>query len=273
MSHRLKKILGGSILALLAVYVVGCSKSGTSPAGTAKFQINMIDGPGTFSAVNIVIDSIQAHIASSDSTSGWVTLNSAAGTYDLLQLVNGNSAMVANTSVPAGRYSQIRLFLGSGSNIVVAGASFPLVIPSGLQSGLKLNVDASVQSGTTYSMTLDFNVNSSIVVTGNPLNGQYILKPVIRVIVGPSNGVIDGSVLPHSALPTITAFNSSDTVTTVADTSGDFKVTHLSTGSYDVDIVPSDTTLNDTTLTNVNVTAGQTTNVGTIILSTKNRAR
>ncbi len=270
MTNNFLRVLGAMMLVVL---IQGCSKSPSSSGSSGTLQISLIDSPGTFGAVNIVIDSVQAHLSSSDSTGGWVTLRSTAGSYDLLQLVNGNSAMIANASLPAGQYSQIRLYIGSGSSVVVGGASFPLTIPSGMQSGLKLNVDATIQSGSTYSMTLDFNVNSSIIISGNPFNAQYILKPVIRVIVGQPSGEIAGKVLPTIALPTITASSSSDTVTTVADTSGNFKVTHLSSGSYDLQIVPSDTTLNDTTISNVSVTDGQVTNLDTISLSLKDRVR
>ncbi len=261
-----KVISIGSFL-LLTVLIAGCSKSSPmSSGGSGTFQINMIDSPGAFDAVNIVVDSVQAHIATSDSTSGWLTLNSTAGTYDLLQLVNGVNAVIGKAAVPAGQYSQIRLFIGSGSNVFVAGTAYPLTIPSGMQSGLKLNMNATIQSGMTYILTLDFNVNQSIVITGNPVNQQFILKPVIRVITTPSTGAIAGIVSPATSRPTIMAYNSSDTVTTAADTAGTFKVSYLSAGTYSLQITPADTTLNDTTVTNVNVTAGQTTNVGTITL-------
>jgi Domain of unknown function (DUF4382) len=266
----MKIILLIGSLSFLAVLVAGCSKSSpTSPGGSGTFQVNMIDSPGAFDAVNIVVDSVQAHITSSDTASGWVTLNSTGGTYDLLQLVNGASAVIGKAAVPAGTYSQLRLFIGSGSDVVVGGSSYPLTIPSGMQSGLKLNVDATIQSDITYVLTLDFNVNQSIVVTGNPLGGQFILKPVIRVVSTPSNGAIAGIVLPDSSRPSITAFNSSDTVSTVADTSGKFTVGYLPSGSYTLSIVPADTALNDTTISNVSVTNGQTTNVGTITLSNR----
>lgn len=258
-------------LAFLAVLVTGCSKSSspTSAAGSGTFQVNMIDSPGSFDAVNIVVDSVQAHIATSDSTSGWVTLNSTPASYNLLQLTNGVNAVIGKATVPAGRYSQVRLFIGSGSNVVVAGTSYPLTIPSGTQSGLKLNVDATIQSNITYLLTLDFNASQSIVVTGNPLGGNFLLKPVIHVITTASNGAISGTVLPDSARPTVTAFSSSDTVSTIADTTGNFTIGYLSSGTYSLQIVPADTAFNDTTITNISVTDGQTTKVGTITLSNK----
>ncbi len=257
-------------LAFLAVLVTGCSKSSpTSSAGSGTFQVNMIDSPGNFDAVNIVVDSVQAHIASSDTTSGWVTLNSTPATYNLLQLTNGVNAVIGKATVPAGQYSQVRLFIGSGSNVVVAGSSFPLTIPSGTQSGLKLNVNSTIQSNITYVLTLDFNASQSIVVTGNPAGGNFLLKPVIHVITTASNGAITGTVLPDSSRPTVTAFNSADTVSTIADSTGKFTIGYLASGSYSLQVVPSDTAFADTTITGISVTDGQTNNIGTITLSNK----
>ncbi len=266
-----RKVVIISTLAFLAILVTGCSRSSspTSAAGSGTFQVNMIDSPGSFDAVNIVVDSVQAHIATSDSTSGWVTLNSTPSTYNLLQLTNGVNAVIGKASVPAGRYSQVRLFIGSGSNVVVAGTSYPLTIPSGMQSGLKLNVNTTIQSNITYVLTLDFNASQSIVLAGNIISGNFILKPVIHVITTSSNGAISGTVLPDSARPTVTAFGSSDTVSTIADTTGNFTIGYLSSGTYSLQIVPSDTAFNDTTISNISVTDGQTTKVGTIMLSSK----
>lgn len=265
----LKKILLITSLALFAVLISACSKSSPTSSSSGTLQINLIDSPGTFDAVNIVVDSVQAHIATSDSTSGWVTVNNTPGTYNLLQLTNGVNAVIGKAAVPAGRYSQVRLFIGSGSNVVVAGASRALTIPSSVQSGLKLNVDATIQSDMTYVLTLDFNVNQSIAVTGNSASGGFLLNPVIRVITTPSSGAITGTVLPGIARPSITAFGSSDTVSTVADTSGNFTIGYLASGTYSLQIVPSDTAYNDTTISNVSVMNGETAKLATITLSNK----
>lgn len=265
----LKKSYTVILVFAAAAFVAGCSSSPTSSSGNGTFQINLVDSPGPFSAVNIVVDSVQAHVVTIDSTSEWVTLNSTQKTYNLLGLVNGVNAVMAKAVVPAGKYSQIRLFLGSGSNVVVGSTSYPLTIPSGMRSGLKLNVDATIQSQITYVLTLDFNVNRSIISLGHLAAGNYILDPVIRVITTASNGAISGTVLPTIAKPSITAFGPADTVTTVADSSGNFVVGYLSSGTYTLQVVPSDTTFNDTTLVNKTVYAGSTTKTGTITLSSK----
>ncbi|MDP2886300.1 MAG: DUF4382 domain-containing protein, partial [Ignavibacteria bacterium] len=144
-----------SLTLTLVLALGGCSKSATTApqSSTGTLQVNMIDSPSGYDQVNIAIDSVQAHISTSDSTSGWTTLNRTPATYNLLTLVNGANAVIGSAVLPVGQYSQIRLYIGSGSNIVVNGATKSLVTPSGSQSGVKLNVNTTIQPDITYILT------------------------------------------------------------------------------------------------------------------------
>ncbi len=260
-----------SILLGISIFFFGCSNSDnpSSPTGnTAVMKVMMIDSPAAFSQVNIVIDSVQAHISTSDSTSGWYTLNNVSATYDLLTLVNGANVVIGEDTLPAGNYSQIRLFIGGGSNIVLDGQAYPLTTPSGSQSGVKLNVDATLQAGTTYELTIDFDANQSIVITGAPIP-KYILKPVIRTAATATTGIISGIVSPDTVSASVWAIVGTDSSSTSTDASGGFKLYYLAPDTYQVYISPKDTTYRDTTIADVTVTASNTTNLGTIILTQK----
>ena len=56
---------------------------------------------------------------------------------------------------------------------------YPLIVPSGQQSGLKLIHPFRIITGATTSLFLDFNAEKSVLKTGN---GQYKLKPTIAVL-------------------------------------------------------------------------------------------
>jgi len=258
-------------LAISLVIYYGCAQKNNpvSPSSTTSgmLKVMMIDSPGNYSEVNIVVDSVQAHISTSDSTSGWYTLNNIPATYDLLKLVNGANAVIGEDTLPSGNYSQIRLYLGSGSNIVVDGNTIPLTTPSGQQSGIKLNVNATVEPGIAYLLILDFDASRSIVQAGK--SGKYLLKPVIRVATTATTGIISGLVSPDSVSAEVWAITGNDSVSTSTDTSGGFKLQYLSPNSYSVAIAPKDTAYKDTTITNVSVTASNTTNIGTVILTHK----
>lgn len=110
---------------------------------------------------------------------GWEVLSHEARTYDLLALRNGVFAILGVGDVPAGHYTQIRLKIGVGSDVVVGGVSHPLVIPSGMQSGLKLVGGFRVPAGGEKDLTLDFDGARSVVPEPD---GTYRLRPTIRVI-------------------------------------------------------------------------------------------
>ncbi len=265
--NHMKTLLTHLAIGTLVV-LFGCSKSETvaPQSGTGTLRVIMVDSPAAFDEVNIVVDSVRAHISSDDTTGGWFTLNRTPATYDLLTLVNGANAVLGNAVLPVGQYSQIRLYIGSGSNVVVDGVPKPLEIPSGSQSGLKLNVDATILPDVVYILTLDFDAGRSIVITGNPNNHRYLLKPVIRAFANGTTGSIAGTVSPASTRPTVWAMGI-DTVSTVADTAtGGFVIRYLSPAVYSVSIVPGDTLYRDTTITGVPVVAAATTNLGIIVL-------
>ena len=269
----MKKLFILFIISIFSLVIYnGCSQKDNpvEPAtATGMLKVQMIDSPADYSEVNIVVDSVQAHISTSDSMSGWFTLNNKPATYDLLKLVNGANAVIGEDTLQAGHYSQIRLFIGSGSNVVVNGQTFSLTTPSGSQSGVKLNVDANVQSGIAYILTLDFDANRSIVSAGSVLSTKYILKPVIRVVATATTGIISGSVLPDSVSASVWAIAGADSISTSTDVNGGFKLQYLTPNTYKVFIAPHDNLYNDTTIANVNVTASNTTNIGTIILTHK----
>jgi Domain of unknown function (DUF4382) len=248
------------------------NNSSTTSGNTGILKIMMIDSPANYSQVNIVVDSVQAHISTSDSTGGWYTLNNVPATYDLLTLVNGANAVIGQDTLPAGNYSQIRLYIGSGSNVVLDGQNSPVALttPSGSQSGVKLNVDATIQAGFTYNLTIDFDAARSIVKTGSPTNPKYILKPVIKTAATATSGNISGIVSPDTVTASVWAIIGTDSSSTSTDTTGGFKLFYLTPGTYDVVIAPIDTAdYRDTTITNVSVTALTTTDLGTIILTHK----
>lgn len=256
------------VLAVALGFFIGCSEKATEPTTetTGTFVLRMIDAPGDYDAVNIVVDSVQIHAAAwGDSALGWVTLDKTPKTYDLLKLVNGASEVIGSADLAPGHYSQLRLFIGAGSNVVVDGVTHTLFIPSGAASGLKLNINAVVEAGIRYEWYLDFDAARSIDERPN----NYILQPVIRVQLLALTGTISGTVLPGAARPTIWAVNATDTVTTVADTTGAFKLMLVPPGTYSVHIVPADAqAYRDTLLTSKTVVAGQNLPLGTIQLAT-----
>jgi len=258
-------------LSMLSFFVlIGCSDQTTNvdpvdPNGRLKMYL--IDSPAALDSVIICVTRVEVHKAGNDSTSGWFVINDLTRYFDLLQLTNGASAILGDTSLPAGQYTQIRLFIGDGSYVIDQGIKHFLEVPSGSQSGLKLIHQFTIESNKLYELLLDFNVEKSIIITGN---GQYKLKPTIKVTPVVISGSISGQVLPLDAQPTIWTVYGTDTISTYTDLQGHFKLMGLLQGLYDVNIIPLDTMVyRDTVITGVQVIANQETDIGTVTLQPK----
>src|SRR5215510_6816201 len=122
-----------AIAVLCLIGALGCGKSTpTSTSGMGWVHLSLSDASGPFDAVNLVVRQVSIH-RGDDETGGWeVVKNDTAATFDLLQLRNGVFATLGIAPVPAGHYTQIRLKLDPGSNVVVGGVPHPLTVPSGL---------------------------------------------------------------------------------------------------------------------------------------------
>ena len=252
----------------LVLAISGCSKSTTSP-GFGTISLKMTDAPGDYQEVNLAIIQVSAHLegggaeADSDSTSGWHVLQAEPVNVDLLTLRNGVFTTLALAEVPAGHYTQIRLKLGAGSNVIIDGVTHPLTVPSGLQSGYKLVGSFDVPAGGALNLALDFDAARSIVLTGS---GTYILKPTVRVLPVSTAGSITGHVVPETASTTVYAIQAPDTIGSALTSNGDFTVSVLPAGTYSLAFHPA-ADYRVTTLANVTVTSGATTNVGSVSLT------
>jgi len=228
--------------------------------------VRMTDAPATVQAVNLVVTEVSARVAEGqpDSLSGWQVLSTGSKTYNLMNLQNGIFATIAQARIATGTYTQIRLKLGAGSTITVDGTTYPLTVPSGLQSGLKLNGSFPVTTGGNTDVVLDFDASRSIVQTGA---GQYLLKPVVRLMSSSAAGAIRGTVQPSSVSTSVFATQGADTLATaLTNTSGAFTMSVLNPGTYAVRFHPA-SGYRDTTVANVLVGAGQTAVVDTMVLT------
>lgn len=264
------KLLITTILLLPILLWTGCSDESTSVEPVdqnGRLKMYLVDSPSTLDSVVICVTRVEVHKSGSDSTSGWFVINNSTRYFDLLLLTNGASAILGDTSLSAGKYTQIRLIIGNGSYVIDSGVRHDLEIPSGSQTGLKLTHQFTIEDGKLYELILDFNVDKSIIITGN---GKYKLKPTIRVMPMIVSGSITGQVLPLDAQPTIWTVYGTDTITTFTDLQGFFKLMALYQGNYDVNIVPVDTMVyRDTIITGVQVIANQETDIGLVTLQPK----
>lgn len=268
----MKRILMVAMAATLATGILmmaGCSDDSTSPVndGPGMIKLNMIDAPGDYQQVNVHIVRVEVHRSDDGDTNdsgGWETISEDTMMVDLLTLTGGNALVLADTLLDAGHYTQIRLILGDMNTVMVDSVLHDLEVPSSSKTGIKLIHGFDIAPDALYQATLDWDADKSVHQTGN---GQYKMKPTIRVVVDQISGGLEGVVMPVEARAMIWTVAGADTVTAWADTlTGAFGFPMLEQGSYDLNIEETAGAYRDTVLTGVGVTAGQVTDVGTVTL-------
>jgi hypothetical protein len=251
----------------LLVGAVGCSDSTSpdaEPGGVGRLKLNLVDAPGDFDQVNLVVVGVRVHRAGDDSLAGWHDVGVDTFTVDLLTLTDGQGVVIADTLLPAGDYTQVRLLLGDGCHVVADGDTHPLEVPSGGTSGLKLNHPFTLAPGTLHEATLDFDAHRSIHVTGN---GRWMMKPVIRIVVDAISGGLRGVVSPAAARAAVWAVADGDSALAFADTlTGAFAFPMLLAGTYEVTFTAAEGSYADSTVAGVEVAAGAWTDLGTVEL-------
>lgn len=243
--------------------------NGNSNSTRGTLQVYLTDAPGNYEAVWIDIQEVRIHRSENeeieDDDDGWITISEEPKKVNLLDLTNGKLEVLGETDLDEGMYSQIRLILGDDNEVVKNGVTHSLDTPSAQQSGLKLNVNAEIEGGQVYTLLLDFDASRSIIEAGN--SGKFLLKPVIRAVAFTETGAIEGSIEPAESLPWVYAIAGTDTVAgTRADAEGEFRLVGLLSGSYNVAINPSEEGYSDEIISDVDVTAPDTTDLGVINL-------
>lgn len=242
--------------------IMGCDTA-TEPGTTGSFVLYLADAPGEFDQVNIAVESVEVHQAEE----GWRTINSEPDTYDLLQLTNGVTAVLGEATLDAGLYTQIRLMIGEGSNVVLDGQTYDLAIPSGIQTGLTLVQSFEIEPDFTYELLLDFDAHRSVHQLG--ATNEFVLQPAYRLQPIATSGSIAGSVVPVEARAVVTVYENEDVVTTTYadEETGEFKVIHLPEGDYTLHFEAREEGYGEYTKDNVTVNVGETTQLDVVDLN------
>lgn len=271
----MKNLRRFGILILSAFVFYACSDDDDSPGldnqdKEARVSVKLVDAPGDYDAVYVDVEDVRIKYSGEveGNVDGEISLDDVEDeVYNLLELTGGVSATLADDDeVPVGEISQIRLVLGSDNSVVVDGQTYPLQTPSAQQSGLKVQINQNLEAGETYAFTLDFDVEKSIVEKGN---GEYLLKPVIRgsldIETGAISGTVIGLVAGTQTLITATHQETQEEISTYTDAESKFVLKGLPEGTYTITLeVASELGLEPIVLTDIEVEAGSTTNIGEI---------
>lgn len=158
------------LFAIPVLFLISCKKESS---GT-NLQVKLTDAPAAYDEVNVDIQEVNIKM---DDDTGWISLPTTSGIYNLLDYQNGLDTLIAQTFVTGSTVKEIRLVLGTDNTIVIGGESQPLTIPSGSESGLKIKMNKTLKEGVDY-LSLDFDAGLSV---SEELSG-YKLRPVIKIL-------------------------------------------------------------------------------------------
>lgn len=197
-----------SVLALTVLTAVGllsvsgCDALSPDGSGMGTVRVLLTDAPFPFdlvSAANVTIVRVDlvgqqaAEDTTGEARDGVYTVTSETLDFNLLELRDGVTALLGEIEIPAGTYSQARLIVQDASVDLIDGRTFKMKIPSGAQTGIKVALPGfEVTEGSVSELTLDFMVDKSFVVQGNPATPAgikgFLFKPVIKPLGLPASG-------------------------------------------------------------------------------------
>ncbi len=177
MIKTIKKFAAVTTFTALVIFI-SCSKDSSNNTGNSTLQIRLTDAPTALDEVNVDIKEVNVKFSDdTSSTNGWVKLPTTAGIYNLLGLQNGVDTLIASSPLPKGEVKEIRLVLGPNNSVKDNGTVYPLTIPSGSTSGLKIKISKKLNA-SLETLLIDFDAALSIKKEGT---GDYKLRPVLKI--------------------------------------------------------------------------------------------
>ena len=179
----------------IAVLAGGCGAAKTSanqpPTGFGQFAVRMVDAPpdktSDVAEIWVSITEVTAHA----SPGGWTTIVTKDPPLPVNLLALQDSALdLGFANLPVGTVTQIRLYVSSeeGANYIVRLSDLtkhvPLKVPSGVQSGIKINGPWEIVECNQTAVTIDFDGEKSIWYHPTGQVDEWILRPVIHVKKG-----------------------------------------------------------------------------------------
>jgi hypothetical protein len=107
----------------------------------------------------------------------WMLITDTPTEWDLLALQDGVTGLLGTSELAPGSYGQLRLQVLEAA-VVIDGETIPMTIPSGAQTGIKVQTDVTIASGETHELRLDFDAHESIRL----VRDTYRMQPVIKQV-------------------------------------------------------------------------------------------
>lgn len=257
--------------AAAAAALAACGGGGDA-SGNGTLRLALTDAPACgYEHVWVTVEKVRVHRSdmAGPNDSGWSEVALAAPQrIDLLEYTNGRVLPLGQTQLPAGTYSQMRLVLSpnTGANPLAnaiqptGGAETALDTPSGQQSGLKANVNLTVNPDTVADFVIDFSACKSFVKAGN--SGKYLIKPVLSVYPVISSKIVGWVDLAIASSADVSAQSLGEVLRAARPdaATGRFELAWVPAGTYEL-VITAPGRVN-AVMTGVPVTAAGATTIG-----------
>lgn len=168
-----------------ALALAGCSER-ADRTGPGRLSIALEEAPASSSNASLAgaprVDAVLVQVLKvrAHAEAGWVEVSDRAVEVNLLDLPAATVAL-GLADLPAGKVTQIRLLVAeTGNRVLTATGELPLVVPSGVQSGIKIHGPWHVTQCDETAVTLEFDGKKSLWYHPTGQGSPWILRPVIH---------------------------------------------------------------------------------------------
>jgi len=217
----------------------GSTAQPSSPgASTGTLTVLVTDAPKyDVTRVDVTVSEVQVHKAGDDGESGdWITLAIQEETFNLLDLQNGLTMLLAEGEVESGKYTQLRMtvfeVLVDYDDVVGKKA----IVPS---DKLKFVRPFTLEAGEEITLIVDIDAAKSVVVTGASKDSKdkVLFKPVVKLLIWHEEalGTIAGTVTDdNNPIEDAEVIVEDTTLLATTDGNGDYTIADVPVGTYTV---------------------------------------
>lgn len=255
-------------LCILIGWLVGfASCEDQSKAPGALLNLVLVDAPPAFDSVFIEILGVDARVLIADSEqSFFIPYDLGDKQIKISDLVGGNVLLLGREVLPAGQLIGLDLRLGNNHQLWEDETAYPIPLASGRDPFVSIQASETLESGLSYDLILDFDLQRSIqTVSQTPLGLE--LTPTVQLIRPGEMGQLQGSIQGNFR-PAFYAIREGDSLSTQTNSSGSF-LFRLAPGRYSLYADPKNENFLPVILPDLEIIAGQTSILDPLTFSPK----
>jgi hypothetical protein len=235
-------------LLMAASLFTACKKDDTD----AKVAVKLTDDPfpiGLVAEANIGVAKIELKNSNGD----YITVFNGNTEVNMVNYTNGATAEVNVKAVPEGKYTEAKITLNRAEISLTNGNHYNANVSASHSYSVRISPAIEVTEGNTEDLLLDLDLSDSFRFQGNfmggwisQITGIQSFNPDFRAVCLSHTGTLEGHVVDVNGNPVAHAYveveydydgdGMPETVSTIANAHGNFRIIGLPAGQYDVEV-------------------------------------